>query len=90
MAASKSWGGNDHTFRIMASALLTSKFMYGLNYLRLTKMKKQSLEYLNRAAMQVVTRLPRFDTIQNLDMHSRMNILEDRVEAQNLRLDETE
>ncbi|KAM7293571.1 hypothetical protein ISCGN_026701 [Ixodes scapularis] len=92
-ATSKSWGANECTLRMLVHALLTSKAMYGINYLRVTRAQKRKLEVLNREAMRVVTGLPRFAPIEELHKHSKINTLEDRAEihriAQVQRLERT-
>ncbi|KAM7284348.1 hypothetical protein ISCGN_001442 [Ixodes scapularis] len=92
-ATSKSWGANECTLRMLVHALLTSKAMYGINYLRVTGAQKRKLEVLNREAMRVVTGLPRFAPIEELHKHSKINSLEDRAEiyriAQVQRLERT-
>ncbi|KAM7294247.1 hypothetical protein ISCGN_023764 [Ixodes scapularis] len=92
-ATSKSWGANECTLRMLVHALLTSKAMYGINYLRVTGAQKRKLEVLNREAMRVVTGLPRFAPIEELHKHSKINTLEDRAEihriAQVQRLERT-
>ncbi|KAM7290273.1 hypothetical protein ISCGN_026918 [Ixodes scapularis] len=92
-ATSKSWGANECTLRMLVHALLTSKAMYGINYLRVTGAQKRKLEVLNREAMRVVTGLPRFAPIEELQKHSKINTLEDRAEihriAQVQRLERT-
>ncbi|KAG0426635.1 hypothetical protein HPB47_026270 [Ixodes persulcatus] len=80
-ATSKSWGANKSTLRMLVHALLTSKAMYGINYLRVTGAQKRKLEVLNREAMRLVVGLPRFAPIEELHKHSRINTLEDRAET---------
>lgn len=76
----KSWGAQDDTLRTLYRCLLESKAMYGYNYLHLTKGQENQLEILNRKAMRVITGLPKFTEITNLEKLAQINRLKDTAE----------
>ncbi|KAG0431287.1 hypothetical protein HPB47_021917 [Ixodes persulcatus] len=65
--SSKAWGAQDDLLRRLVRTLLISKVVYGLNYLRLTKTQETTLITMLRAAMRVVTGLPRFTPVEQLE-----------------------
>ncbi|KAG0410934.1 hypothetical protein HPB47_011937 [Ixodes persulcatus] len=71
--SSKAWGAQDDLLRRLVRTLLISEVVYGLNYLRLTKTQETTLITMLRAAMRVVTGLPRFTPVEQLERTAQMN-----------------
>ncbi|KAG0430759.1 hypothetical protein HPB47_022402 [Ixodes persulcatus] len=61
----------------LVRSLLVSKVVYGLNYLRLTKTQEAALVVLNRKAMRVITGLPKFTPVEQLEAAAQINTLRD-------------
>ncbi|KAG0434381.1 hypothetical protein HPB47_019149 [Ixodes persulcatus] len=75
--SSKAWGAQDDLLRRLVRTILISKVVYGLNYLRLTKKQEAALTTMLRAAMRVVTGLPRFTQVDQLESIAQMNTIRD-------------
>ncbi|KAG0433675.1 hypothetical protein HPB47_019712 [Ixodes persulcatus] len=73
--SSKAWGAQEDFRRRLVRTILTSKVVYGLNYLLLTKNQEMTLVTMMRAAMRVVTGLPRFTPVDQLERIAQMNII---------------
>ncbi|KAG0423849.1 hypothetical protein HPB47_000397 [Ixodes persulcatus] len=65
--SSKAWGAQEDLRRRLV--------VYGLNYLRLTKNQEMTLVTIMRAAMRVVTGLPRFTPVDQLERIPQMNTI---------------
>ncbi|KAG0422955.1 hypothetical protein HPB47_001241 [Ixodes persulcatus] len=74
---SKSWGCQEDLLRRLVRALLVSRAVYGINYLRLTATQREKLEVLNRSAMRVITGLPEITPIKELHKAAQVNTIED-------------
>ncbi|KAG0429852.1 hypothetical protein HPB47_023225 [Ixodes persulcatus] len=61
----------------LVRSLLVSKVVYGLNYLRLIKTQEAALVVLNRKAMRVITGLPKFTPVEQLEAAAQINTLRD-------------
>ncbi|KAG0410786.1 hypothetical protein HPB47_012098 [Ixodes persulcatus] len=73
--SSKAWGAQEDLLRRLVRTILTSKVVYGLNYLRLTKNQEMALVTMMRAVMRVVTGLPRFTPVDQLERIAQMNTI---------------
>ncbi|KAG0412675.1 hypothetical protein HPB47_010193 [Ixodes persulcatus] len=72
---SKAWGAQEDLLRHLVRTLLVSKVVYGLNFLRLTRKQEATLVTMNRAAMRIVTGLPRFTRVEQLECVAQMNTI---------------
>ncbi|KAG0420851.1 hypothetical protein HPB47_003235 [Ixodes persulcatus] len=72
---SKAWGAQEDLLRHLVRTLLVSKVVYGLNVLRLTRKQEATLVTVNRAAMRIVTGLPRFTRVEKLECVAQMNTI---------------
>lgn len=78
--ATKSWGANEETLRMLIKAFLVSKATYGFNYTTLSSSQKESIKILMRKAQRVVTGLPKHARKEEVRKWAELNEIEDVAE----------
>ena len=88
--ATKSWGANEETLRMLIKAFLVSKATYGFNYTTLSSSQKESIKILMRKAQRVVIGLPKHARKEEVRKWAELNeieaVAEESATTQKLRL----
>ncbi|KAG0422877.1 hypothetical protein HPB47_001325 [Ixodes persulcatus] len=80
----KAWVAQEDLLRRLARILLVSKVIYELNFQNLTQTQETTLVTMNRATMRIVTSLPRFTRVDELERIAQMNTIQEIAEEQRI------